>query len=87
MPNQSTSAVALITGASSGIGAATALEFARRGYRIALHYNSNEEGARRTTAAIEKAGGNAGMFQADLTELSAAHALAASIATQNSCIL
>ena len=76
MPNQSISPVALITGASSGIGAATALEFARRGYRIALHYNSNEEGARRTAAAIEKAGGHAWMCQADLTEVSAAHALA-----------
>jgi 3-oxoacyl-[acyl-carrier protein] reductase len=77
MPNQGPSPVALVTGASSGIGAATAREFARLGFRVALHYNSNEEGARRTAEAIEKAGGHVWMRQADLAQSEAARALAA----------
>lgn len=67
--------VCLLTGASSGIGAATALTFARLGYRVALHYNSNEDGARRTAEAIEKAGGKGSLFQADLSLVESAHAL------------
>lgn len=67
--------VCLLTGASSGIGAATALTFARLGYRVALHYNSNEDGARRTAEAIEKAGGKVSLFQADLSLVESAHAL------------
>ena len=37
---------ALVTGASSGIGAATAVELARRGMAVAVHYFNNEEGGR-----------------------------------------
>jgi NAD(P)-dependent dehydrogenase (short-subunit alcohol dehydrogenase family) len=40
--------VALVTGASSGIGQATAVEFADRGYQVAIHYFSNEKGAHET---------------------------------------
>ena len=36
--------VALVTGASGGIGYATALELARRGADVAVHYLSNETG-------------------------------------------
>src|SRR5512140_3825365 len=39
--------VAVVTGASSGIGQATAVELASRGYQVAVHYFSNEKGARR----------------------------------------
>jgi 3-oxoacyl-[acyl-carrier protein] reductase len=75
MPNDGNSRVCLVTGASSGIGAATAVEFARRGDRVALHYNSNEDGARRTAEAIEKAGGKVTMLQADLSIAECARAL------------
>ena len=48
---------ALVTGASSGIGAATAVELARRGMAVAVHYFNNEEGARQTVQAIRDTGG------------------------------
>ena len=67
MPNEHSIPVCLVTGASSGIGAATARAFAQRGYRVALHYNSNESGARRTAEAIEKESGKVLVFQADLS--------------------
>lgn len=51
------------------------MEFARRGYRVALHYNSNEGGARRTAEAIEKEGGKVALLQADLSMAEAARAL------------
>ena len=41
---------ALITGAAKGIGRAAALELARRGYRVCIHYNTSEEEAERTRA-------------------------------------
>lgn len=47
-----TKRVALVTGASSGIGQATAVELARRGYYIAIHYFSNEAGAHETFEKI-----------------------------------
>ena len=42
----------LITGASSGIGAALARAFAAQGAALALHYNSHEEAARALAAEI-----------------------------------
>ncbi len=36
----------LVTGASGGIGSAVALELARRGWNVALHYRSNQAAAR-----------------------------------------
>ena len=58
----------LITGASSGIGAAAAIGFARHGASIAAHYGTNEAGAREVVAAITALGGKAALVQADLTD-------------------
>lgn len=58
----------LITGASGGIGSAAAVAFAKRGYGVALHYNTNEAAARKTADEITKNGGRAEIFQADIAD-------------------
>jgi 3-oxoacyl-[acyl-carrier protein] reductase len=72
--------VALITGAGAGLGAALAVDLALEGFDIALHYRSNEAGARQTLEAICAHGSEAEIFQADLS--SETHALALSKAIQ-----
>ena len=57
---------ALVTGASSGIGAATAEILAERGARVALGYHRNRNGAEDTAARIRAAGGTAVAIQADV---------------------
>ncbi len=51
-----TDKVVLVTGASSGIGRATAEFFGKCGARVAVSYLSNKDGADAAVAAIEKAG-------------------------------
>jgi 3-oxoacyl-[acyl-carrier protein] reductase len=68
--NQGTSLkgmTALVTGASSGIGAATALALASEGANILLHYNSNAEGAKNVLEQIQQKSAAATSIQADLT--------------------
>lgn len=60
--------VALITGASSGIGSATAILLAASGARVAINFQRNEQGAAETLAAIEKASGEALVVRADVSE-------------------
>lgn len=61
--------VALVTGASRGIGAACALELGRRGFRVAIHYRSGEDKARAVLAELPKEQGQ--LFRYDLTEATA----------------
>jgi 3-oxoacyl-[acyl-carrier protein] reductase len=57
---------ALVTGASGGIGRATALALARRGARVGVHYFSKAEAAQAVVGEIAAAGGTAAAFRADL---------------------
>ena len=67
---------ALITGAGTGIGREIAVEFARQGAHVALHYAHSAEGADSATQAILSSGGNAKAFKADLQHVEEATDLA-----------
>lgn len=60
--------VVLITGASTGIGAATAIAFGRNRAKIAVHYNKSKAEAEKVAKAVEKAGGKAVLVNGDVTD-------------------
>lgn len=60
---------ALVTGAAKRIGKEIALELARRGAAICLHYHSSEKEARQTASEIKALGVNCDLFQADLSDV------------------
>lgn len=57
----------LITGASTGIGAALARAFAAQGARVGLHYNASEDAAKAVAYEISAAGGEAVLIRADVS--------------------
>src|SRR5687767_4817428 len=59
---------ALVTGASTGIGAAVAKAFAARGMRVAVHYNRSAGPAQEVVDAITAAGGEAFALQGDVRD-------------------
>jgi NAD(P)-dependent dehydrogenase (short-subunit alcohol dehydrogenase family) len=67
---------ALVTGASRGMGRATALALAKAGARVLVHYGRGAEEANAVVAGIEKAGGRAEAVAADLAAPDGAHRLA-----------
>jgi 3-oxoacyl-[acyl-carrier protein] reductase len=60
--------VAIVTGASKGIGAAIARTFAKAGAAVAVNYASNKADAERVVSEIIKAGGKAVAIQADVAQ-------------------
>lgn len=59
---------ALVTGSSSGIGKAIALQFAREGAQVVVNYSKNEAGANAVVDAIKSIGGNAIALLADVSK-------------------
>ncbi|MFI5231553.1 MAG: SDR family oxidoreductase [Gemmatimonadales bacterium] len=73
--------VALVTGAGHRVGRAIALAMGEDGAHVAVHYHGSESAARATAEAIERAGGSASTFRADLRDPAAASALADAVCT------
>ncbi|MES2044514.1 MAG: glucose 1-dehydrogenase [Pseudomonadota bacterium] len=72
-----TGKVAVVTGASKGIGAAIATAFAAEGAAVVVNYASSREGADAVVAAVTAAGGKAIAVQADVSKADQARALVA----------
>jgi NAD(P)-dependent dehydrogenase (short-subunit alcohol dehydrogenase family) len=58
----------VVTGGSRGIGRATCIWLASKGYQVAVNYCSEEQAAQNVVSEIETAGGTAAAFQADISE-------------------
>ncbi len=67
---------ALVTGASRGMGRAAALELARAGAQVLVHYSASPKEAEAVVAEIRKTGARADALQADLSAPDGAHRLA-----------
>ncbi len=80
-PTQQNKAV-LVTGAAKRLGREIALEFARQGWDVAVHYGSSATEARATAAEIKQLGRKAEVFQADLAKDVEVNALFSSVTGQ-----
>ncbi len=77
----------LITGASKGIGAATALLFAREKANLLLHYGSDQAGAEQVAQEARALGAKAEIIQADLTSAEAVTKFCEAIAARHTDVL
>ena len=73
---------ALVTGASSGIGLATALAFGAQRAHVLVHYNQREAEARDAVARVCQAGGSGEVLQGDLSSMSGVRALTEAVAAR-----
>lgn len=69
----------LITGASHGIGKATATAFARSGYNVAVNYSKSKAEAEELCAELEKYGVKTAAFQADVSDKGAVEKMYADV--------
>jgi len=71
--------VVLVTGASTGIGAAAARAFGAQGMKVGVHYNRSAAAAAQVAADIEAAGGQAVLVQADVRDSAAIRVAVAAV--------
>jgi 3-oxoacyl-[acyl-carrier protein] reductase len=74
--------VALVTGASGGIGAELSAGLAAAGAAVGVHYGANREAAERVAATIAAGGGRAAVFAADLRDATAPERLVEAVEAQ-----
>ncbi|MDQ8733637.1 SDR family oxidoreductase [Paenibacillus sp. LHD-38] len=72
--------IAIVTGAGTGIGKGVAIELARRGVSVAIHYNQSDAGALHTKQCIDEKGGNAFLVQANVAHKQEIERLVKSVA-------
>lgn len=58
----------IVTGASRGIGACIAKEFAKKGYNVVVNFNKSEEKAKQVALEVERLGGKALLVKADVSD-------------------
>jgi 3-oxoacyl-[acyl-carrier protein] reductase len=78
--------VALITGASKGIGRAICVELAKGGYRIVVNYKSDEKGAVNTLEMVRKSGSDGNIMQFDVSNFEETQSAVDDILKQNGSI-
>jgi 3-oxoacyl-[acyl-carrier protein] reductase len=74
--------VAIVTGASRGIGRAIAEALGKDGLYVAVNYTANEDAAKQTLAAIEAAGGKGTLCKFDVADSAAVDAAVKGLATE-----
>ena len=74
-----TEKVAIVTGASRGLGAQIALQMATAGASVCVNYLHSKAAAEKVVADIEAAGGRAFAYQGDVTDLVQMQAMAAEV--------
>jgi len=78
--------VALVTGASKGIGQAICVELAKSGYRIVVNYKSDEKGAVNTLEMVRKEGSDGNIMQFDVSNFDETQRAVDDILKQNGSI-
>lgn len=78
--------VALVTGASKGIGQAICVELAKDGYRIVVNYKSDEMGAVNTLKMVREAGSDGNIIKFDVSNFDETQAAVGAILKQNGSI-